>query len=770
LRFRLVLTLLTLLLSLVACTKDPSVRTRDFIELGNKYFEKEQYAEASIMYKKALQYDRLSAEAYYRLGITSIEQEKMQEAFQAFTRAFELDATNLDIFLRLADLHFQVLIQATGSNRELALTSLIHHTERAEAISPAAYEVLYVKGKLALGQAEYADAIALLDAAEKAKPRVARTAVASASAHFALGEVETARAIVEAGMEVNPEAVDFYSILYMIQIRNRELDQAAETLTQKCSVADDSVLCWLSLANHYRNLDQPELARKVVDRILENQDSYEKTLLAVADYLSRTGQVDRAVQICEVGIESEPEQAVAFRHLMIQAQFVNGEFAEANKRVSALLEENPEDAVALGYRGTIRMTERTREAFESGRDDLDLAVSLLPQNSSLRFYLGQAHLGLRDFREAKQQFEEAIRLNAGNREASLALVRVHLSQGEYTQAEILAENLIRKRPSDLQAHLSRAAAWTGLREYAKARAGLQAVERIAPNNSDVIGALGRLDLLEQKLPEAVRRFRAMVKAFPDDPRGTLGLVDSLLAQGKVTEAQSYLGAASLAWPENAGWRVALADLSVGQGDVERAEQEYRLVLETHPDSGVANLRIGELHLRRDETDKAKEHFNRAWAAKPPQPFAAYHLGTLHARAAEYAEARQWFEKALELAPDLAVAMNNLAFVLSEMNVELDQALTYAQRAVARVPDHPEFQDTLGTIYTKRELYTNAIEVLEPLVEKNPTRADFRYHLAIAFHRNENPERAKQELLLALKGPLPDAEARQARRLLDLLGG
>ena len=57
--------LLPLLVLLVSCSRDP----KSLVATGNKYFDRGKYKEASIMYRRALQKDRKSADAWYRLGL-----------------------------------------------------------------------------------------------------------------------------------------------------------------------------------------------------------------------------------------------------------------------------------------------------------------------------------------------------------------------------------------------------------------------------------------------------------------------------------------------------------------------------------------------------------------------------------------------------------------------------------------------------------------------------------------------------------------------------
>src|SRR5580692_6302678 len=102
--------LLSLLLALIACSRDPKVQAKRYLENGNKFFAREKLKEASIMYRRALQKDLRYGEAYYRIGLTDLKLQAYAEAAKALLRAVELQPNNADAATKLADLY---LVAAT---------------------------------------------------------------------------------------------------------------------------------------------------------------------------------------------------------------------------------------------------------------------------------------------------------------------------------------------------------------------------------------------------------------------------------------------------------------------------------------------------------------------------------------------------------------------------------------------------------------------------------------------------------------------------------
>jgi Tfp pilus assembly protein PilF len=132
-------------------------------------------------------------------------------------------------------------------------------------------------------------------------------------------------------------------------------------------------------------------------------------------------------------------------------------------------------------------------------------------------------------------------------------------------------------------------------------------------------------------------------------------------------------------------------------------------------------------------------------------------------------ARKYYELTLKTDPNNALALNNLAYLISETNGDLNQALTYAERAKQRLPSHPEVNDTLGWIYLKKNLTDNATDTFRTLVAQDPQNPVFHYHYAMALLQKGDRETAKKECVTALANK-PDKELeRSIHQLMTKLG-
>jgi Flp pilus assembly protein TadD len=104
---------------------------------------------------------------------------------------------------------------------------------------------------------------------------------------------------------------------------------------------------------------------------------------------------------------------------------------------------------------------------------------------------------------------------------------------------------------------------------------------------------------------------------------------------------------------------------------------------------------------------------------------------------------------LTLDPRAPVAANNLAWMYVAANRNLDQALQLAQIAQQELPNEPGVNDTLGWIYYRKGMATQALPYLETSVRGDPTDAMTQYHLGMAYFQKGDFENAKKALRRAM---------------------
>jgi len=128
------------------------------------------------------------------------------------------------------------------------------------------------------------------------------------------------------------------------------------------------------------------------------------------------------------------------------------------------------------------------------------------------------------------------------------------------------------------------------------------------------------------------------------------------------------------------------------------------------------------------------------------------------------ESRKYYEQVLKMQPDNAVALNNLAYSMADQGVDLDKALTYAERARQKLPDNLNVSDTIGLIYLRKNLVDDSARVLGDLVSRAPNSATYHLHYATALYQKGDKLAAKKELDAATRNGPTDKEKLRIQEL------
>jgi Flp pilus assembly protein TadD len=346
----------------------------------------------------------------------------------------------------------------------------------------------------------------------------------------------------------------------------------------------------------------------------------------------------------------------------------------------------------------------------------------------------QALLG-NDLKLAETEFQRAAQLDARIPEPLLGLADVALRQGRAPDALRLlkqAESLAPKDP----------AVYLGLGRYYRSQGdrsnaeqsllrGLQTGASAAPVHLE----LGDLYLEGGRPSDAVDQFELARKANPGSAQAAYGLGVALAGTGRATEAAAALEAASDLAPNDPAPRQGLARLYAEQKQYDAALKSIDAAVALAPKSS-------QLHLDR---------------------------GDILAMKGDLRGAEQAYRSAIERDASNAAALNNVAWLLAARKADLDEALSFARRAVELQPKNAGFADTLGAVYLARGQGTDAARVLTGAIALAPNLPDPHYHLALAQMDAGDVAEARASFQKALQLGLaePQARAVAVRPLTDL---
>ena len=185
-----------------------------------------------------------------------------------------------------------------------------------------------------------------------------------------------------------------------------------------------------------------KLLQERYDRVPES-----RIFAPLADAYRKNGDVDKAIELCEKGLEGYPDYASA--HVILGKCFYDkGATERSRAEFNRVIEIDPENMVALKFMGDILMSEGNRDESISCYRRI-LAID--PTNEEVSEQLK----GLEnEFREREIDLENADKVKNGGPPGELAtmtLAGIYAAQGYYNKALKIYKELLDAEPDNTEA-------------------------------------------------------------------------------------------------------------------------------------------------------------------------------------------------------------------------------------------------------------------------------------------------------------------------------
>lgn len=775
---RVLAAVLTCILGMISCNTDPNVAKKRYLDMGNKYFDRGKYKEANIMYRRALEKDKLYGPAYYKLGLTDYKQGSLNTAVTNFRRAVDLlkkdNPDHWDALTRVTDIYLavahdpehmkeaaenvQALLQHDPSSSDAhRMNGDLNFIHAIDALKRASRDE--AKQDMLVAVAEYKKADSIKPGQEGVVMQLAKCAVLE-------GDAASAEKLYLQVIEKNKSFQQPYNELYRLYMAEGKKDEGEKLLKTAYQSNPKDYSFLTQLAYHYSLENRKPDMIAVLDQIKSHAKDFPRAYEVVGNFYVRLGDGESAIREFKEGIAKDPSHKANYQKLMISVLIAEHKRGDAADLDAQILKDNPNDSDARSLEASFLLDKGdvTRAIGE-----LQSVVTRSPDNFVARYQLGRANLAQGNYEQARQAFQKAIELQPNYILARLALAQLLVTRGDYDAALKESADILKLDRNNKYAELIQSAALLGERKFGDSRTLLNAMLEKTPNAPDVLFQLGVVDLADGKFKDADTYFKKSYDLNPQNARGLMGLVETDMAENRPDDAVRLLEAEAAKSPARLDLQLALGNTEVRAGRYDLALTYFQKVLNAlDKDSkmrGDLYMRIGETYRRKGDLASAASALQEARTYLPDNTVILSTLAVVLDQAGRFDEADKVYQATLKMDPNNAISLNNLAFLMSEHGGDLNQALTLAQRAKQLLPDVPEVSDTLGSIYLRKNLNGDAVDIFRDLVNKVPTSSTYHYHLARAYFQQGDKTHAANQLELALKYSPTPSEKSQIQQLL-----
>lgn len=765
------------LVLMTACTQSP----QKLVATANKYHAKKKYKEASILYQKAIAKDKTYAEAYYREGLNLLDDSSPADAAKFLRRAVDLKPENTDAAAKLAEIY----LAAYAQNPEKA-KPLLEQVRSLDAkilkYEPNSFDGIRIQGLLYLTDRDLDKALESFARANQIKPYSRNLIGWYAEALSSAKKQDEAVSLVRDMLAHDKTWGPGYDFLFLHYTQANQKDKAEAVLRERVQNDPGSAVATINLANYLLASNRFPDAETAMRHVLNDKESFADGHLLMGDFYARARKYDEAEKQYNEGIDAKPKDPLPYQEHLVAVYQMSGKRDQALQLAKELADKNSKSGSANELYASLLLQTGNKEDLSKSVTELKKLIEKNPTAASLHFHLAQAYLGLGDSDKSLSEANEALRLNPKLTGARVVAGKIYEQRGQHTKALDQINPVLDAQPQNAEARLVRARALIGLSQIAKAQPELEALVHQVPQMKDARLELANLYMAERQYDKAGAEYQQLWSENPPDVRGFVGLQSIKVAKGKTDDAIQAMRDMVQKNPTNLQLRYQLAAFETAGGaqkaktDPATAKQlfqaaadDYKSILKTSANSADVWLRLGSLQRELKQNDAALSSFEQAGIADPHNAAAFLNQGMLLEAMGRKKDAVSAYNKTLGVDPQNTLALNNLAYINAEAKTNLDQAMTFAERAKSQVPNSPDISDTLGFVYFQKDLNEQALRIFKQNVEQYPQNPTFRFHLAMALLKSGDKQAARNEAEKALKVASHPAEQEKIRSFVSQIG-
>jgi len=617
---------------------------------------------------------------------------------------------------------------------------------------------------------------------------------------------ERVRALTAELLRIAPDDPRLVQLAGVNELRLNSLTQAEAHLRKVSAGLPNALVPRQLLAGIYNRTGQPGKALEILQPVIASPQADSNSLTLAGQALLQTGDLAQAEALFKRAARANPGASTA-RAALALGQVARGEreagFAEleavaaadtgassslaliaarlrtndvtgAMRAIEELEKKQPQSPVPHTLRASIQLQQRNTVAAAAS---FEQALKLDPQYFEARAGLAAIDLAASKPEAAEDRFNDLLRTDPRHVRALLALAELKARTGgnkdEITVAITRAVQAAPDEPSPrvlLVNHLLRQ------RENAAALSAAQNAAAALPDNPDVLDVLGVAQLASNQNQQAISTFARLAGLRPDQPGPELGLADAHQANNDLNAARRSLNKAlqirpglfaaqrglvllalrenrhdealrvaqtvQRAQPREIGGYLLQADIELARRQPAAAVEPLRKALGLNRSTELAVRLHGVLAAanRGAEADR----FAAGWTREQPRDAAfRFYLGDRALATGDYAAAEAHYRTVLEVQPENALTLNNVAWLMAQQNKP--GALAPAERANQLLPDQPALMDTLAWVLARENQVPRAVELQRRAMAKAPQDQSLRLTLAKIYLQGGDKTQARTEL-------------------------
>jgi putative PEP-CTERM system TPR-repeat lipoprotein len=757
--------------------------------------------EACDMMLEAREKDQTYIPTYWGLSRCAASQGRLEEARALLESALKLNPKDSGTWLALGDM-------ARGRGDMTAALEAYNNSIKFEPLNDAA---LVSRAAVLLGMGKTEQASQDIAAARKASPQNPDVKFMQAVLDFRNGKYAAAHSLITEVLKKSPgpQALLLYGAT---SYARGEYEQSVKSLGQLLSLAPGSKYARKVMASAQLKLGLPQEALATLTPLLSEASDDPDVLSLAADLYMKAGNPGKATQYLEkaaalnpeeVGIRTnlglsrlavgDTQQALAdlgaaadmdkqlglADNMLLMVHMRQGQYDQALAAISRMEQQSPKSPYLFNVRSAAYAGKKD---YANARRSLEQALAVDPT-----YFPAAANLAILDLQDnkpdaARGRYESILAKDKNDLRALLALAKLAQRTGKPEDAVTWLQRAAKAHPKSTTPKRLLAMHYLEQRQPLVALPYAREANNIDPTDPGALDVLGLVQLEAGEKDNAVVSFQRLITLVPGSAEARVRLAGALAATGDKAGARKaldealqikpgYLGAASLrtALDLNEGkYSEALkgaremqrshpkdASGLILEGNILMAQRQYAAAAKSFEGAlalaatGPTMIRLHQALIHAGNREAAQQKMSLWVKDHPEDATARMNLAVAYLTAGQNKQAIEQYQAVLQLQPQNAMALNDLAWAFHQVGDP--RALAHAEKAYQLSPKNPQVLDTLGWIQLSQGQKGKALDLLSQAADLTPKDPAIRYHLGVALDQAGKRTEARLEMQKALAG-------------------
>jgi tetratricopeptide (TPR) repeat protein len=575
------------------------------------YHMSKNFELAKEYYHKVLELDGAYGDAFYNLGLVYQDLNDLQESYQNFKKATQLNTDDYEAFYRLAVLCVEMALREQNEeSKNLLQKEAIEYFTQSITLKPD-----YVNAYIQLAYLY----------------------------HFDLKQSEDAIHTLNKLIDEKPAESQAWVTLGMIYREIKKYAEAQKSLFRSISLAPDNFLAYYYLGLIANDQGKHFDAILFLNKCLKYNADYVNAYIEKAYAHRMLQEIEQAVYCYKKILEIEPGNKTALEGL----KKIN-EYSEGEIKLRENVQNNPEDVTSLVELGILS---NNKAQYEEAIDWFIKALKLEPENTRALIEIAYAHSGLNQYEKSIEYYNKILEVQPLNHTAHYAIAECYERLNQPDKAIPYLKKATELDPQDHESFYKLGILLNNKNEFEEAINALNQTLNIMPNHIEAMTEKGYAFLKLGKTEDALKCYKDVLEVDPNDAIAyyQIGLIYNSL--NDIPQAVYNFSKAAEKNPQYYEANFQLGFIAHTEKNYAKAISYFEKCLQIQPQWPQAYEYIAYYYQQANDFTTAIKYYRKLLELNPNSAYGYRNLGYVLYQTNRLNEALTNLENAIKLAPN-----------------------------------------------------------------------------------------------------------------------